>query len=387
MKKAWFAAPLVAGAIAVAWQQPAVKLPPPYATPSAKNGPKVVTRPDGVQLKVPAGFTVEEFASGFAKPRIMIQGPGGEVLVSDQVTNGFVYALKGGEKKKLIEGLDRPYGLTFWKEYLYVSDVVGLRRYKYDSKALSVGPAAELVNHKDFIKGHITHSLTFDAKGENLYYTIGSGSNADPDDDPMRATIMRYNPDGTGGEIYASGLRNVLGLKFYPGSSALWAAVQERDGLGDELVPDYFTHIQQGGFYGWPYAYFGPNEDPTNKGKMPDLVKKTIVPDVALGAHVASMDFIFYNGKSFPAKYRGGAFFAFHGSSNRAQRIGYSVEFIPFMNGKPSGPKEEFLTGWMLGADQREVWGRPVGLLQLADGSLLASEDAGNKIWRVSYKP
>ena len=387
MKKTWFAAPLLAGAIAVAWQQPAVKLPPPNATPSAKNGPKVVSRPEGAQFKLPVGFTSDEFASGFAKPRIMLQGPGGEILISDTIANGSVYALKGGEKKKIIEGLDRPYGLTFWKDYLYVSDAIALRRYKYDSKALSVGPAAELVNHKDFTKGHYTHSLTFDAKGEKLYYTIGSGSNADPDDDPMRATIMRYNPDGTGGEIYASGLRNVLGLKFYPGSNALWATVQERDGLGDELVPDFFTHIQQGGFYGWPYAYFGPNEDPTNKGLKPDLVKKSIVPDVALGAHVASMDFIFYTGKSFPEKYRGGAFFAFRGSSNRAQRVGYAIEFIPFKNGKPSGSKEELLTGWMLGPDKREVWGRPVGLLQMADGSLLVSDDAGNKIWRVSYKP
>ena len=386
MKKAWFAAPLLAGAIAVAWQQPAVKLPPPFTTPSAKNAPKVISRPYGAELKVSSGFSVEEFASGFAKPRIMLQGPGGEVLVSDNVAKGAVYALKGGEKKTLIEGLDRPYGLTFWKEYLYVSDAIGLRRYKYDSKALSVGPATELVNHKDFTKGHITHSLTFDAKGEKLYYSIGSGSNADPDDDPLRATIMRYNPDGTGGEMYASGLRNVLGLKFYPGSNVLWGTVQERDGLGDDLVPDYFTHIQKGGFYGWPYAYFGPNLDPTNKGKKDEVVPKSIVPDVALGAHMASMDFIFYTGKAFPSKYGGGAFVAFRGSSNRSVRVGYSVAFIPFKNGKPSGPREDFVSGWMVGPDQREVWGRPVGLLQMADGSMLVSEDAGNKIWRVSYK-
>jgi len=387
MKKALYAAPLALGALAVAWQQPAVKLPAPYATPSAKNGAKVISRPDGAQLKVPAGFNVEEFASGFTRPRIMLQGPGGEVLVSDTTPKGGIYSLKNGEKKTLIDGLDRPYGISFWKEYLYVSDANGLRRYKYDSKTLSAGPAsAELASYKDYTKGHYTHSMTFDPKGEKLYVTIGSGSNADPDADPVRATIQRYNPDGTGVETYAAGLRNVLGLKFYPGSNALWAAVQERDGLGDELVPDFFTHIQQGGFYGWPYAYFGPNEDPTNKGLKPELVKKSIVPDVSLGSHVATMDFIFYTGKSFPAKYKGGAFFAFHGSSNKSVRTGYSVEFIPFKNGKPSGPKEDFLAGWMLGPDKREVWGRPVGLLQMADGSLLVSEDGGNKIWRVSYK-
>ncbi len=387
MKKAWFAAPLLAGVAAVAFQPPsAVKLPPPYATPSAKNGAKVISRPDGAQLKVPAGFTVDEYATGFARPRIMLQGPGGEVLVSDTTPKGVVYALKGGEKKAMIEGLDRPYGMAFLKEFLYVSDANGLHRYKYDSKAMSVSGGQDLASYKEYTKGHYTHSMTFDPKGEKLYVTIGSGSNADPDADPKRATIMRYNADGSGEEIYASGLRNVLGLKFYPGSNAMWAAVQERDGLGDELVPDYFTHIEKDGFYGWPYAYFGPNEDPTNKGLKPELVKKSIVPDYALGSHVATMDFIFYTGKSFPAKYKNGAFFAFHGSSNKAQRVGYSVEFVPFKNGKPAGPKEEFLTGWMLGSDKREVWGRPVGLLQLADGSLLVSEDGGNKIWRISHK-
>ncbi|MDQ2900616.1 MAG: PQQ-dependent sugar dehydrogenase, partial [Acidobacteriota bacterium] len=197
----------------------------------------------------------------------------------------------------------------------------------------------------------------------------------------------RYNPDGSGHELYATGTRNPIGLHWYPGTDTLWAAVQERDALGDDLVPDYFTHIQQGGFYGWPYAYFGPHEDPRRKGEKPDMVAKTITPDISLGAHVAVLDFTFYTGKQFPVEYRDGAFLAFHGSWNRSKRVGQSIAFIPFKNGKPTAehPKP-FLTGWMLSPDEREVWGRPVAVFQMQDGSLLVSDDGGKKIWRIAYK-
>lgn len=201
----------------------------------------------------------------------------------------------------------------------------------------------------------------------------------------MRAAINRFNPDGSGHEIYASGTRNPIGIHWYPGTQTLWAAVQERDALGDNLVPDFFTHIQQGGFYGWPYAYSGPNEEPRHKGERPDLVAKTIVPDVLLQSHVAVLDFLFYTGKQFPGEYQGGAFLALHGSWNRAQRVGYEVAFIPFKNAKPSGKVEEFLTGWRISPDSPDVWGRPVAILQLSDGSILISDDGGRKIWRVSY--
>ena len=248
------------------------------------------------------------------------------------------------------------------------------------------GKGQELVSWKDFSKGHWTRSILFDAKGEKMYVTVGSGSNVDAGEDPQRAAIHRYNPDGSGHEVVATGVRNVIGLRWYPGTQALWAAVQERDGLGDDLVPDYFTSIKEGAFYGWPYAYTGPNEDPRRKGEKPDLVKKTITPDVQLGAHVAVLDTLFYTGKQFPKEYQGGAFLAFHGSWNRSRRVGYSVAFIPFSDGMPqSGPKE-FLTGFMLAPEKREVWGRPVGLFQLPDGSLLVSDDGGKKIWRISYK-
>jgi glucose/arabinose dehydrogenase len=344
----------------------------------------VIPQPQGAQLHVPPGFTTELFAEGFEKPRYMTPGPSQEILLSDSA-GGTVYILKP-ERKKLIEKLDRPYGLAFWKDYLYVAETTSVKRYKYDAKQMTVGAGQEVVNMKGFDKGHWTRAVLFDRAGQKMYVGVGSSSNVDAGDPEMRAAINRFNPDGSGHEIFASGTRNPTAIHFYPGSDTVWASIQERDLLGDDLVPDYFTHIEQGGFYGWPYAYIGPNEDPRRKGERPDLVKKTIVPDVPLGAHVAVIDFEFYTGKMFPQKYQGGVFFAFHGSWNRSKRVGQSIGFIPFKNGKPSGPLQEFLSGWMLGPDKQEVWGRPVGLLQMPDGSLLVSEDGNNKIYRISYK-
>jgi glucose/arabinose dehydrogenase len=371
------------------------KLPPPFATPSVNNRPRVIDRPDGARLQLPAGFNVEVYAEGFEVPRFMLQGPGGEILVSDsaQAGAGTVYVLvdkdknfKPGERKKLITGLDRPYGLALGNSSLYVGEPTSIKRYQYDSKTMTVGKGQEVISLAGFDKGHWTRSLLFDSDGKKLYVGVGSSSNVSTGDDPRRAAINRYNPDGSGQEIFASGTRNPIGLRWEPQSHLLWAAVQERDLLGDDLVPDYFTHIEQGTFYGWPYAYIGPNEDPRNKGQRPDLVKKTIAGDVVLGSHVAVLDFIFYTGKQFPPEYQGGALLAYHGSWNRSKRVGQSVAFIPFKNGKPAGEPREFLTGWMLSPEQREVWGRPVGLLQLPDGSVLVSDDGGKKIWRISYK-
>jgi glucose/arabinose dehydrogenase len=307
---------------------------------------------------------------------------------------GAVYVLvdknkdgKPEQRTKIIEGLDRPYGLALWKDYLYVAETTSLKRYKYDAAAMKVtGRGEEVVPMKSFNTGHWTRTVLFDPKGEKMYVTIGSQSNVDAGEDPMRAAIHRYNPDGTGHETFVSGTRNPVGLRFYPGSDTLWATVQERDALGDDLVPDYFTSLKQGGFYGWPYAYIGPNEDPRRKGEKPDLVKKAIVPDVMMGAHVAVLDTIFYTGKMFPSEYQGGAFVARHGSWNRSKRVAYDIAFVPFRNAKPAGEPRPFLTGFMLSPDKKEVWGRPVGLLQLADGSLLMTDDGGKKIWRIAYK-
>jgi glucose/arabinose dehydrogenase len=373
------------------------KLPPPYATPSSNNGPKVIPQPEGARLNVPPGFQMEIWSDdGYRRPRFMMLGPNNEILLSDAAPrpNGAVYVFAPGskEKKKLITGLYQPYGLACLNGYLYVAEPDSVKRYKYDSKAMTAGPGEEIVSLKGIDQHHWTRTLLIDRAGKKLYVTVGSGSNSSPGEDPRRAAINRYNLDGSGHEIFASGLRNVIGLRWYPGTDTLWAAVQERDELGDDLVPDYLTHVQEGGFYGWPYAYIGPHIDPTNKDyvergpKVAGLVKKTIVPDVLLGAHVAVLDFIFYTGKQFPAEYQGGAILAWHGSWNRSKRVGQSIAFVPFQAGKPAGPPREIITGWMLGPGQREVWGRPVGVLQLPDGSLLISEDGNNRIWHLSYK-
>lgn len=365
-------------------------LPEPFHTPSARNRPRVVKQPDGAALQVPAGFKVEEYASGgFERPRFMILGPNDEVILSDSgsrnQTDGAVYVLHDGAKKRIIENLDRPFGLALHEDRLYVAEPTSVKRYRYDAAAMTAGKGEEIVNFGDTGKGHWTRSLLFNVDRSKLYVSVGSGSNIDLGEDPIRAALHRYNPDGSGHETIASGLRNVIGLQWRPDSSDLWAAVQERDGLGDDLAADYLVRIRPGGFYGWPYAYTGPHEEPRHKGVAPDMVKKSIYPDVLLGAHVAVLDMRFYTGSQFPEKYRGGLFLAFHGSWNRADRVGYSVVFIPFKDGRPQSGPQDFLTGWMLDADNTDVWGRPVGLLQLKDGSLLVSDDGGKKIWRISY--
>lgn len=391
---AYMGVPLLLAGLALGWQQQRaeVRLPPPFQTPSVNNGPRVISRPDGAQLQVPQGFTIEEFASDLRRPRIMVYAPGGEILITESIANGTVTVLtdRTGKvqtnRKKLIEGLDRPYGMAWWKDYLYVAETTSLKRYKYDAKAVSVGRGEEIVPMHDFGKGHWTRSIAFDPQGTKLYLGIGSESNVSPGEPERRAAISQCNPDGSGCILYATGTRNPTQIGFYPGTNTLWASVQERDLLGDNLVPDYFTHIEKGGFYGWPFAYYGPNEDPRNKGQQPALVKKTVVPDVSLGAHTAVIDWKFYTGKQFPSRYHGGAFLALHGSWNRAERVGQSVVFVPFQGGKPNGALEQVLTGWMLGPDKREVWGRPTGIFEMKDGSLLISDDGGNKVWRLSYK-
>jgi glucose/arabinose dehydrogenase len=383
---------------------PLPELPPPYATPSVDNRPVVVKQPAGATLHVPAGFQVNVWAEGFAKPRFLLQGKSAEILLaysgaealsaavgqkSEGAGDGVVYVFPGGDpskRKQLITGLNRPYGMQLWQNYLYVAESDSVKRYRYDPSQLTAGTGEEVISLKGFNNGHWTRSLLFDSGGKKLYVGVGSEGNVDTGEDPRRAAINRYNPDGSGHEIFAAGTRNPIGLQWYPGTETLWAAVQERDRLGDDLVPDYLTHIQQGGFYGWPYAYFGRHPDPRIKPQNSELVSKTITPDLSLGAHVAVLDFTFYTADQFPSEYRGGAFLAFHGSWNRSKRVGYSVAFVPFQNQKPSGGPKDFLTGWMESPTEKNVWGRPVAVFQMLDGSLLVTDDGGNKIWRVAYR-
>jgi glucose/arabinose dehydrogenase len=371
-------------------------LPAPFATSSTTNRSEIVERPAGAQLKVPAGFTVEEYMGGFKRPRTMILGPSKELVIADTAFNnqGAVYVVPAGskEKKVLIDGMNAPFGLAFWKDYLYVGEPESIKRFKYDAKTMTVtDKGQEVVSLKGLGNGHNTRNILFDRKGEKMYIAVGSGSNVDAGEDPVRAALNRYNPDGTGHEIFVSGTRNPVGLHLKPGSDEIWISVQERDLLGDDLVPDYFTHIEQNRFYGWPNAYIGSHPDPrrevenkTAVGKA--LVDKAVVPDVLLPAHAGVLDFAFYTGNMFPAEYKSGAFISYHGSWNRALRHGYEVRFQPFKNGKPDGAPKEFLTGWMIAADVKGVWGRPVGIVEMPDGSILVSDDGGNKIWRVSYK-
>ncbi len=376
-------------------------LPDPYHSPSAQNRPQVVEAPADAKLTVPEGFKVEEYLTGdFMRPRFMLLGPNDELVFSDSGArnepNGAVYVSQEGNTKKLIENLDRPYGLAFHEEWLYVAEPTSVKRYVYDAEAMTAGDGEEIISFEDMGRGHWTRSLLFDKDHTKLYVSVGSGSNIDLGEDPMRAALHRYNPDGTGHEVVATGLRNIIGLEWHPGSAEIWAAVQERDGLGDDLANDFLVNVKEGEFYGWPYAYNGPHADPRhaeeeNYAEIYDaelhaeMVGKTLYPDVLLGAHVAVLDIKFYTGTQFPEEYRGGLFLAFHGSWNRAERTGYSVAFIPFKDGQPQSGPQDFLTGWMMGSDMREVWGRPVGLLLLKDGSMLVSEDGGRKIWRVSY--
>jgi glucose/arabinose dehydrogenase len=377
---------LAAAALFYAAENPV--LPPPYATPSVTNHPHVIPQPAGAKLTVPPGFHIEVWADGFRTPRYMLLGPNQEIILADSARrpNGAVYVFEGHRPKKIIDGLYQPYGLAYHDGFLYVGESDSVKRYPYDSRHLTAGPGQEVVSLKGIDRYHWTRNLLIDRAGKKLYVAVGSGSNDDTTEDPRRAAINRYNLDGTRQEFYAQGTRNPVGIHWYPGTDTLWAGVEERDTLGDDLPPDYLTHIQEGGFYGWPFAYTGPHEDPINKGKAPaGLVQKTIVPDVLLGAHVAVLDFTFYAGNQFPAEYRGGAFVAEHGSWNRSKRQGYQVVYVPFESGKPSGPPRPIVTGWMLSPENIDVWGRPVAVLELPDGSLLISDDGGRKIWRLSY--
>ena len=366
-------------------------LPEPYATPSADN-PQEILPSREVILHCLEGFEVSLWARGFQVPRFLLQGLGEEILLSDSgadTHSGIVYVFGHGDpaqRKPLITGLDRPYGMAFWKDYLYVAEAASVKRYHYNAASLTVGEGEEVISLAGMDTGHWTRSLVFDKAGEKLYVGIGSEQNAEAGEDPKRAAINRYNPDGSGHEIFASGLRNPIGLHWYPSSGVLWAAVQERDGLGDDLVPDYLTQIKAGAFYGWPYTYLGSHRDPRLPSAPQSLLAKIAEPDLLLGAHVAVLDFTFYTGHQFPPEFWGGAFLGYHGSWNRSKRTGYVVKFIPFDSGEPSGNGFDFVAGWTDTGSDRKVFGRPVAVFQTTDGSLLISDDGGGVIWKVSYE-
>jgi len=283
--------------------------------------------------------------------------------------------------------MTQPFGLAFHDGYLYVGNTNSLVRYKYtvgDTKAS--GPAEKLADLPGF-GNHSTRSVLFSRDGKKLYVSVGSSNNIDEQGsgNEHRAMVQEFNPDGTGFRVFASGLRNPVGLAWQPGTNTLWTAVNERDNLGDDLPPEYATSVKDGGFYGWPYSYIGSHVDTRVPQKEPDLVKRAIVPDVLIPAHSAPLGIAFYTGTQFPQHYRNGLFVALHGSWNRSTTNGAKVAFIPFQNGKP-GAVEDFLTGFVVDPSQNSKWGRPVGVTVTPDGSVLVSDDGGNRIWRIKYK-
>lgn len=360
----------------------------------AVNPPRTVPRPEGAKLTLPPGFEISVFSEGeLTRPRWMALAPNGDVFVAES-HEGRITILRdtngdgrSDERHVFAAGLMQPFGMAFWRDYLYVGNTNAVVRFKYKpGQTKAEGEPEKIADLPGRgYREHWTRNVLFSPDGSKLYVSVGSQTNVDVEEEPMRAAITELNPDGSGKKIYATGTRNPIGMAFYPGTRTLWAAIQERDRIGDDLVPDYVTSIKEGGFYGWPFCYVGQNEDPRRKGERPDLVKKAIVPDVLIQAHSAVLGLLFYQGAMFPAEYRGDAFVALHGSWNRTRRTGYKIVRIRFKNGKPIGGYEDFVVGWMLGETSREVWGRPVGLLALKDGSMLITDDDGNRIWRVSY--
>ena len=282
--------------------------------------------------------------------------------------------------------LAAPFGMAFHDGYLYVGNTGSIVRYKYTTGDLKAQDAPEKLLDLP-TGGHSTRNIVFNRAGTKMYVTVGSQSNNSAGEDCRRAAVLEFNPDGTGYRVYASGIRNPVGLTLQPGSDTLWVAVNERDNLGDDLVPDYATSIKDGGFYGWPYSYIGQHPDPRYVGAFPDLVKRALVPDVLIPAHSAALGVAFYTGTLFPQRYRNGGFVALHGSWNRSTASGYKLAFFPMTNGKP-GPLEDFMTGFLLkdgaGGTPVERWGRPVGVTVARDGGLLISDDGSNRIWRIS---
>ncbi|MBA3914490.1 MAG: PQQ-dependent sugar dehydrogenase [Acidobacteriales bacterium] len=373
-------------------------LPPPYATKSAGNGPDVVQRPANVWPQAPQGFKVEQFATGLDQPRLMRRAPNGDVFLAEtgsgkiRVYRGVAGDGKAAQSSVFATGLSAPFGIAFYPpgdqpQFVYVGNTTSLVRFPYHSGDLKAqGPAQHILDLP--AGGHDTRDVQFSLDGKTMYVAVGSASNVDDPDthrgEKNRANILAMNPDGSGLRVYAAGIRNPVGIAVNPKTGEVWCSVNERDGLGDNLVPDYITHVSEGGFYGWPWWYMGAHQDPRHQGKRADLKDKVIVPDVLLQPHNASLEMTFYDGRQFPAEYEGDVFAAEHGSWNKAVRAGYEVIRVPLhQQGKASGEYQDFLTGFVL-PDGRP-WGRPVGVTVAADGALLVSDDGSNTVWRVSY--
>jgi glucose/arabinose dehydrogenase len=391
----------------------------PADLPAPKTGPIVTNRSlvvpySGQAPSVPDGFTATPFATGLVNPRRLLVLPNGDVLVAEQ-SAGYLTLLRDDGSGRAawidrhVEDLNKPYGLAWQGGHVLVTDQDGIWRVPHVLGALRAGRGeqqridqvppeqrrpvpgaygAQMITPKGvfgLVQGHQNRHLVIDPKTGALFVGVGSSGNLGIEPEP-KATIQRFNADGTNQTTYASGTRNPTALAFDPQTEELWAVVQERDGLGDRLPSDYLIRVQEGGFYGWPYAYIGRHPQPGFATLAPDKVDATITPDLLFEAHSSVLDLVFYNGDQFPSEYQGSAFVALKGSWNRSQPTGYKVVRVPFRDGKPEGYYENFATGfWVSGERRAEVWGRPAALAIARDGALLIADDTGGTIWRIAY--
>lgn len=379
------------------------QLEEPFSSQPSRGFARPGARPEDASLRLPPGFKIGVFAEGFAGSdprRLQIRNiqvsPGGDLFLVDS-RGGRLIVLRDvdGDGKAefreiFAEGLNRPFGVAFAPGYLYVANTDSVVRFPYEpGQTLAKGDPEKIV---DLPAGsmHWTRNLLFNPDHTKLFIAVGSGSNVAErgiEHEFHRASILQSNPDGSELRLYASGLRNPVGLAWNEATGEVWTAVNERDMLGDDLVPDYATSVRDGGFYGWPYFYIGPNPQPSDIGKeKPELASTVTVPDVLFQAHSASLGITFYDGEMFPEDYRGDLLVAFHGSWNRSNKTGYKIVRVRMEDGKPVGGYENFITGWLTAPDSAQVWGRPVMVTVAPDGALLIVDDGGNKVWRVSYE-
>jgi glucose/arabinose dehydrogenase len=412
---------LLLGGYCLTYAQQSPALPPPHATKSYMKFSNVKGWEDGEKPVAPDGFMVNLYAADLQNPRWLYELPNGDVLVAESNTNykltkkigaAFVGATKSNSMKKsadritllrdadhdgvpetrtiFLQGLNQPFGMLLVGDQFYVANTDGLLRFKYIPDATSITTPGEKIASfpAGKVNQHWTRNIIANKDNTKFYVAVGCGTDHGEkgmDKEQLRANILEMNPDGSGMRVYASGLRNPVGMGWAPGSNRLWTVVNERDKLGNDLVPDYLTSVKEGGFYGWPYSYFGQHPDPRVPNAPAGLIESAIVPDFSLKAHTASLGLAFYTGKYFPDKYQNGAFITQHGSWNRKPVSGYKVVFVPFKNGRPSGPEEDFLTGFVKDSVSGKVRGRPVGITLSNTGALLVTDDKTNRIWRISY--
>jgi glucose/arabinose dehydrogenase len=378
-------------------------LPAPAPEQSIDNGPAVVARPDNAWPIAPKGFKVELYSTGLDNPRLLRTAPNGDIFLAES-GSGKIKIFRGvgpdGKPKEtsvFATGLHQPFGIAFYPsgpnpKWIYIGNTDSIVRFEYRSGDLVArGPVQTLAELPGGGRlrggGHWTRDLVFSKDGSKLFASVGSHSNVDDMDthpeEFHRADVLQFTPDGKFVKVYASGIRNCVGEAINPITGQLWCSTNERDGLGNNLVPDYVTHIQEGGFYGWPWYYMGNHQDPRHQGKHPELMGKVITPDILVNPHFASLEMMFYRGSHLPAEYKGDGFACEHGSWNRSQRTGYEVIRLPMKNGHATGEYEDFLTGFVTA--EGKVWGRPVGITEAKDGSLFVSDDGSRSIWHVTY--